>query len=85
MTRPGLMVGTYDYVADTRYSWGGFAIRFSGEYRAVRCRSAPSDSRTSGYTTDQPNGTGSVYFRINETFVGLTFAQNFSDRLRSRV
>jgi len=31
------------------------------------------------YTVDQPDGTGSVY-SVNETFVGATYAQNFSDR-----
>ena len=28
MPRAGAMVGTYDYVADTRYSWGGIAFPF---------------------------------------------------------
>ena len=27
---PGVMLGTYDYVANTRYSWGGVAFPFSG-------------------------------------------------------
>jgi hypothetical protein len=80
MTRPGIMVGTYDYVADTRYSWGGFAIPFSGGSRAIGVQIGTFGFKDQPvYTTDQPNGTGSVY-SVNETFVGLTFAQNFSDR-----
>src|ERR687894_3315319 len=35
MPRAGAMIGTYDYVADTRYSWGGLAFPFSGGSRAV--------------------------------------------------
>ena len=35
MSRAGATVGTYDYVADTRYSWGGIAFPFSGGTRAV--------------------------------------------------
>ena len=31
------------------------------------------------YTVEQPEGTGSVY-SVSETFAGLTFSQNFSDR-----
>ena len=30
MSRPGAIISTYDYVADTRYSWGGIAFPFSG-------------------------------------------------------
>jgi len=31
--RPGAMVSTYDYVAETNYSWGGIAFPFSGSVR----------------------------------------------------
>src|SRR5580765_2092452 len=31
--RPGASFSTYDYVADTRYSWGGIAFPFSGGSR----------------------------------------------------
>src|ERR1041384_7890432 len=30
MSRPGILIGTYDYIADTRYSWGGIAFPFDG-------------------------------------------------------
>src|SRR5206468_11373620 len=33
--RAGAMVSTYDYIANTRYSWGGLVFPFSGGTRAV--------------------------------------------------
>jgi hypothetical protein len=77
LDRPGLMIGTYDYVADTRYSWGGVAFRSP----AAPGRSAARHLRvrTSRSTRKQPNGTGGTY-SVSQTFVGATFAQNFSDR-----
>lgn len=80
MNRPGLVVGTYDYVADTRYSWGGLAFPFSGGSRAVGLQLGTFGFKDQPvYTVDQPNGTGATY-DVSETFVGLTYAQNFSDR-----
>jgi hypothetical protein len=36
------------------------------------------------YTVEQPEGTGSVY-SVSETFAGITFAQNFSDRFSAGI
>src|SRR5204863_592891 len=36
------------------------------------------------YTVDQPDGTGGTY-SVAETFVGGTYAQNFSDRFSAGV
>jgi hypothetical protein len=80
MPRPGAMVGTYDYLADTRYTWGGLAIPFSGGQRAIGLQLGTfgfSDQPV--YTVDQPDLTSATY-SVSETFVGLTLAQNFSDR-----
>ena len=80
MTRPGAMISTYDYVADTRYSWGGVALPFGGGSRAFGVQIGSfgfSDQPV--YTVEQPDGTGARY-SVNETFAGLTLAQNFSDR-----
>jgi hypothetical protein len=80
MSRPGAMIGTYDYVADTRYSWGGIAFPFSGGSRAIGLSLGTFGFKDQPvYTADQPDGTGSVY-SVSQTSVGLTFAQNFSDR-----
>jgi hypothetical protein len=80
MTRPGAMVSTYEYVADTRYSWGGVAIPFAGGTRSFGVQIGTFGfSGQPVYTAEQPNGTGATY-SVNETFGGLTLAQNFSDR-----
>lgn len=85
MTRPGAMVGTYDYVANTKYTWGGVAFPFSGGARTFGLQLGTfgfSDQPV--YTADQPNGTGSVY-SVSETFAGLTYAENFSDRFSAGI
>jgi hypothetical protein len=83
--RPGVLVGTYDYVADTRYSWGGIAFPFSGGSRAVGIQIGTFGFKDQPvYTAEQPEGTGATY-NVSETFVGLTLAQNFSDRFSAGV
>lgn len=80
MTRPGVMVGTYDYVSETKYTWGGVAFPFSGGARAFGIQLGTfgfSDQPV--YTVDQPEGNGQEY-SVSETFAGLTYAENFSDR-----
>ena len=80
MTQPGISLSTYSYVADTRYSWGGVAFPFSGGARAFGIHLGTFGFRDQPvYTTDQPEGTGSVY-SVSETYVGATYAENFSDR-----
>jgi hypothetical protein len=78
--RMGATIGTYDYIADTRYNWGGIVFPFSGGSRAIGLQVGTYGFKDQPvYTVEQPEGTGSVY-SVNETFVGLTLAQNFSDR-----
>ncbi|MEA2714550.1 MAG: hypothetical protein QOK27_2511 [Gemmatimonadales bacterium] len=85
MARPGAMIGTYDYVASTRYSWGGIAFPFSGGSRAIGLQIGTYGFKDQQvYTVEQPDGTGSVY-SVSETFAGLTFSQNFSDRFSAGV
>jgi hypothetical protein len=74
------MISTYDYIADTRYSWGGLIFPFSGGTRAIGFQVGTFGFKDQPvYTPTQPEGTGSVY-SVNETFVGMTLSQNFSDR-----
>src|SRR5688500_5259978 len=72
--KAGLTIGTYDYVADTRYSWGGVAFPFSGGSRTIGFQLGTFGFRDQpGYTEDQPDGTGATY-SVNQTFVVLTLA-----------
>jgi len=85
MERPGLMIGTFDYVADTRYSWGGVAFPFSGGSRTIGVQLGTFGFKDQPvYTEEQPDGTGSTY-SVSETFVGLTLAQQFSDRFSAGI
>jgi hypothetical protein len=83
-TRPTVVIGTVDYVADTRYSWGGIAFPFGGgkvfgiQLGTFGFKDQPV------YTVEQPDGTGATY-SVNETFVGLTYGQQFSDRFSAGV
>src|SRR5215207_1573249 len=78
--RPGLTIGTYDYVAETRYSWGGVAFPLSGGSRAIGFQLGTFGfDEQPVYTEENPNGTGATY-SVNQTLIGATFAQNFSDR-----
>jgi hypothetical protein len=79
-SRSNALIGTYDYVADTRYSWGGVMFPFSGGSRAIGLQGGTFGFKDQPiYTVEQPDGTGSTY-SVSETFLGLSFAQNFSDR-----
>jgi hypothetical protein len=82
---PGASVSTYDYVADTRYSWGGIAFPFSGGSRTfgLQIGTFGFDNQPV-YTVNQPEGNGSVY-SVSQTFAGATFAQNFSDRFAAGI
>jgi Uncharacterised protein family (UPF0164) len=85
LSRPGVLIGTYDYVADTRYSWGGVAFPFGGGARTIGLQIGTfgfGDQPV--YTPDQPEGTGETY-SVSETFAGITFSQNFSDRFAAGV
>ncbi len=80
MSRPGAMVGSYDYIADTRYTWGGIAFPFAGGSKAFGFQLGTFGFKDQPvYTVDEPDGNGNVY-AVSETFAGLTYAQNFSDR-----
>lgn len=85
MTHPGIEVGTYSYVASTRYSWGGIAFPFDGASKNIGFQIGTFGfSGQPVYTVEQPNGTGSTY-SVSETFLGLTYSQNFSDRFSAGV
>jgi Uncharacterised protein family (UPF0164) len=85
LDHPGAMVSTYSYVVSTRYTWAGIAFPMAGGARSFGFQVGNfgfSDQPV--YTVDQPNGTGGTY-SVSETFVGATYAQNFSDRFSAGV
>lgn len=85
LTRPGATFSTYEYVADTRYSWGGIAFPFSGGSRTFGLQVGTFGFKDQPVTTvAQPDGTGAVY-SVSETFAGATLAQNFSDRFSAGI
>lgn len=80
LSRPQAMVSTYNYVADTKYTWLGLALPLSGGTRAIGVQMGNFGfSNQPVYTLDNPNGDGTTY-SVSETFVGATLSQNFSDR-----
>ena len=77
---PGLTVSNNDYVADTRYSWGGVAFPFNDGQSAIGLQIGNfgfGDQPV--YTVENPDGDGTTY-SVSQTFFGFTFGQNFSDR-----
>jgi len=81
MTRPGITIGTYNYVADTRYSWGGIAFPFSGGSRNIGFQLGTFGFKDQPvYTASDPNNASNATYSVSETFAGMTFSQNFSDR-----
>lgn len=81
MTRPGIAVATYEYVADTRYNWGAIAFPMGGGERVIGFQAGTfgfSDQPI--YTVADPDGASGQTYSVAETFLGFTYAQNFSDR-----
>lgn len=81
----GITISSYDYIADTKYNWVGIAFPMSGGERVIGIQGASfgfSDQPV--YTVDNPDGDGTTY-SVNQSFIGLTYAQNFSDRFSAGV
>lgn len=80
LPRPSIMLSSYDYVAGTKYAWGGIAFPMSGGTRSVGFSLGSFGfSGQPIYTLENPEGDGRTY-SVRETFFSLTGAQNFSDR-----
>jgi hypothetical protein len=85
MERPGATLSTLEYVADTRYSWGGIAFPMMDGQSALGLQVG-----TFGFTGQPiyslraPDGDGSTY-GVSQTFMGVTYAQNFSDRFSAGI
>lgn len=80
LDRPGAMLSTYSYVVGTRYVWAGLALPMGGGARTIGLQIGNfgfSDQPV--YTVENPDGDGTKY-SVGQTFIGVTYAQNFSDR-----
>jgi hypothetical protein len=80
IARPGASLSTYGYAVSTRYVWAGLALPMSGGARTIGLQIGNfgfSDQPV--YTVENPDGDGTKY-NVSQTFIGLTYAQNFSDR-----
>lgn len=80
LARPGVIVTSNSYIADTRYSWAGVAFPMAGGVRAVGISIGSFGFGDQPiYTITDPEGNGRTY-SVRQTFISGTFAQNFSDR-----
>src|SRR5258708_15700236 len=85
MSRPGAMVSSYNYIANTRYVWGGLAPPMARGVHAVGGQVGNFGfSCQPVYTGGHPTGDGTSY-SVAETFAGVTLAQNFSDRFSAHT
>lgn len=80
MPKASVMVSSYSYLADTRYSWAGIGFPMSGGARALGVSIGTFGFGSQPVTTlEFPDGTGETY-SVSQTFVSGTYSQNFSDR-----
>ena len=85
MPRPSAMVSSYDYLADTRYTWFGAAFPMAGGSRSLGISLGSFGFSEQPVTTvENPDGDGTVY-KVNQSFLAGTYAQNFSDRFSAGV
>jgi len=81
MTNPELQVSTTSYLADTRYNWIGIAFPFGGGSKAFGISIGSFGfGDTPVYTVEDPTGSEGVVYSVNQTYIGLTYSQQFSDR-----
>lgn len=79
--RPGILATNMNYLADTQYQFGGFAVPFGGGSRAVGFSVTTfgfSDQPV--YTVEDPQGTSGNVYSVRETAIAGTYSQQFSDR-----
>jgi hypothetical protein len=85
LARPGLIVTSNSYIADTRYAWAGVGFPMAGGVRAVGISIGSFGFGDQPiYTIADPEGNGRTY-SVRQTFISGTYAQNFSDRFSAGV
>lgn len=86
LPQPGVSGSSMSYVADTRLSWVGFAVPFGGGSKAFGISITNfgfGDQPV--YTVDDPTGTSGEVYSVSQTAIGLSFAQQFSDRFSAGI
>lgn len=86
LAQPGVIGSSMSYVADTRLSYVGFAIPFGGGSKAFGISLTNfgfSDQPV--YTVDDPEGTSGEVYSVSQSALGLSFAQQFSDRFSAGI
>jgi len=86
LERPGILATNINYIADTKYNFGGFAVPFGGGSRAVGFAVTTfgfSDQPV--YTVEDPQGTSGQVYSVSQTAVSGTYAQQFSDRFSAGI
>lgn len=85
LPRPGAMVSSLSYIADTRYSWVGMGFPLAGGVRSIGLSLGSFGfSDQPEFTVTEPEGTGRTY-SVRQTFISGTYSQNFSDRFSAGV
>lgn len=85
LARPGIMLSTSAYIADTRYSWVGLGYPLSGGARSLGISLGSFGYGDQPiYTVADPEGTGEKY-SVRQTFISGTYSQNFSDRFSAGI
>lgn len=80
LSRPGFMVTSNSYIADTRYTWAGLGFPMAGGVRSIGISLGSFGFGDQPiYTIADPEGDGRTY-SVRQTFISGTYAQNFSDR-----
>ncbi len=86
LERPGMMVSSYSYIADTKYFWGGIAFPLTGGSRAVGVALGSFGFGDQPiYTLEDPDGASGRTYDVRQTYVGGTYSQNFSDRFSAGI
>jgi hypothetical protein len=84
--RPGILATSMNYLAETSYNFGGFAVPFAGGSKAVGFAVTTfgfSDQPV--YTVEDPQGTSSNVYSVRETAISGTYSQQFSDRFSAGI
>jgi hypothetical protein len=86
MTQPEAQFSQMSYIADTHYNWAGIALPFGGGASALGFQVGSfgfSDQPV--YTVEDPTGASGEKYSVSETFLGLTYSHQFSDRFSAGI